>query len=68
MKTMNHDAVLVQIQNVKMFYNFSGDQYEDLGMDNISSYQELGVKENPNVYEQIDRVHTADKHYENMLT
>ncbi|VDI48495.1 Hypothetical predicted protein [Mytilus galloprovincialis] len=45
-----------------------GDQYEDLGMDNISSYQELGVKENPNVYEQIGRLHTADKHYENMLT
>lgn len=68
MKTMNHDAVLVHIQNFKMFYNFSRDQYEDLGMDNISSYQELGVKEIPNVYEQIGRVHTADKHYENMLT
>ncbi|CAG2236635.1 PTPB [Mytilus edulis] len=39
-----------------------GDQYEDLGMDNISSYQELGVKENPNVYEQIEQqLFTKDK-------
>ncbi|XP_071135948.1 tenascin-like [Mytilus edulis] len=45
-----------------------GDQYEDLGMDNISSYQELGAKDIPNVYDQIGRVHTIDKHYENMLS
>ncbi|CAC5355928.1 unnamed protein product [Mytilus coruscus] len=44
------------------------DQYEDLGMDNMSSYQELGAKDNPNVYDQIGRLHTVDKHYENMLT
>ncbi|XP_052067755.1 uncharacterized protein LOC127707244 [Mytilus californianus] len=44
-----------------------GDQYEDLGMDNVSSYQELGAKDSPNVYDQIGRVHTVDKHYENML-
>ncbi|XP_076078839.1 uncharacterized protein LOC143048855 [Mytilus galloprovincialis] len=44
-----------------------GDQYEDIGMDNVSSYQELGVKDSPNVYEQIGRVHTIDKHYENMI-
>ncbi|CAG2200546.1 unnamed protein product [Mytilus edulis] len=42
-----------------------GDQYEDLGMDNISSYQ--GTKDIPNVYDQIGRVQTIDKHYENML-
>ncbi|VDI18095.1 Hypothetical predicted protein [Mytilus galloprovincialis] len=45
-----------------------GDQYEDLGMDNISSYQELGAKATQNVYDQIGRVQTVDKHYENMLT
>lgn len=50
-----------------MCYHFSGDQYEDLGMDNISSYQELGTKDIPNVYDQIDRVQTIDKHYENIL-
>ncbi|XP_076078761.1 uncharacterized protein LOC143048856 [Mytilus galloprovincialis] len=44
-----------------------GDQYEDLGMDNVSSYQDLGAKDSPNVYEQIGRVHTIEKHYENMI-
>ncbi|VDH93211.1 Hypothetical predicted protein [Mytilus galloprovincialis] len=44
-----------------------GDQYEDIGMDNASSYQDFGEKDNPNVYDQIGRVHTVDKHYENML-
>ncbi|XP_071135947.1 protein eyes shut homolog [Mytilus edulis] len=44
-----------------------GDQYEDIGMDNASFYQDFEEKDNPNVYDQIGRVHTVDKHYENML-
>lgn len=50
-----------------MYYLFSGDQYEDIGMDGSSTYQEFGAKDSPNVYDQIGRVQTVDKHYENML-
>ncbi|CAC5380285.1 unnamed protein product [Mytilus coruscus] len=44
-----------------------GDQYEELGMNNISHYQELGSKENQTVYDQIDRMQTLDKQYENLM-
>ncbi|XP_052090197.1 uncharacterized protein LOC127726782 [Mytilus californianus] len=44
-----------------------GDQYEELGMNNISHYQELGSKENQTIYDQTDRVHTLDKQYENLM-
>lgn len=44
-----------------------GNQYEELGMNNISHYQELGSKENQTIYDQTDRVHTLDKQYENLM-
>lgn len=47
-----------------MVYNFSSGQYEDLELENVTPYQELGLKDNFNVYEQIN---TLDKQYENMF-
>ncbi|XP_052090201.1 tyrosine-protein phosphatase Lar-like [Mytilus californianus] len=43
-----------------------GGQYEEIGMDNASFYQELRSKDNSNTYEQIDTMHTVDKQYENI--
>ncbi|XP_071135950.1 uncharacterized protein [Mytilus edulis] len=44
-----------------------GCQYEEVGLDNVSAQQELGIKDNQNVYDQIDRIPTVDKQYENMI-
>lgn len=45
----------------------SGCQYEEVGLDNVSAQQELGIKDSQNVYDQIDRIPTVDKQYENMI-
>ncbi|XP_052089987.1 phosphatidylinositol phosphatase PTPRQ-like [Mytilus californianus] len=44
-----------------------GGQYEEVGLDNVSAQQELGIIDNQNVYDQIDRIPTVDKQYENMI-
>ncbi|CAC5355926.1 unnamed protein product [Mytilus coruscus] len=42
------------------------DQYEEIGMGNASFYQELSLKDNSNMYDQIGTMHTVDKQYENI--
>ncbi|XP_071136806.1 protein sidekick-2-like [Mytilus edulis] len=44
-----------------------GGQYEEVGINNVSAKIELGTIDDKNVYDQIDRIPTTDKQYENMM-
>ncbi|VDH93210.1 Hypothetical predicted protein [Mytilus galloprovincialis] len=44
-----------------------GGQYEEVGINNVSAKIEHGTIDDKNVYDQIDRIPTTDKQYENMM-
>ncbi|CAG2236636.1 unnamed protein product [Mytilus edulis] len=59
-------CVIIESNNTQEESKIGG-QYEEVGINNVSANIELGTIDDKNVYDQIDRIPTTDKQYENMM-